>query len=276
MELNQLKKQEGVLWLRFKGENLEKRSIPIYELGQILISIQQIVTKAYLYDKKRMDAHAISNKKREELALQLAYHEKGSDLYGFTSFVGTIVGNEHFIKIIMSIITALTGYGAERLISIIKKKRPSKKELDELPGDRLLSAFIFSQVYNIFKRIDAIGSIKNIEISTKIKKKIHKVELTIDTKNAVRALQEVNFLGGKEEEKEIKGVVTRLNMKKNVVRVETEPHDVNIKLTNEDFRAIRLSRRKFVECRFIARPEYRFGIEKLKTNDYEGRLLEFC
>jgi len=45
-----MEQQESLLWLRFIGDDLNIKSLPIYELGTVLIAFQQIVNKAYLFE----------------------------------------------------------------------------------------------------------------------------------------------------------------------------------------------------------------------------------
>lgn len=269
MEKNQLTQKEGVLWIRFIGDNLETRSIPVYELGQVLISLQQIVYKTYLYKKGRLESRGLTKDEREQSALQISYHEKGSDIYGITSFLSDPTVN----TILMEMLKAMGVYAVKKLIDILKKKKPEKKDLKELPADRLHSAFIFEQVLNIFKRLESTGKISAIEISIKLGTESFKIELKTDTKKNVRDLRDETILGEKEEI--IEGTVTRLYLRQKIVYVLTEDDvHVKVKLTEDHFRNIRFNATLDKTVKFTVRPRYRFGMERLKTDEYEAESVE--
>lgn len=266
MEEKESIQKEGVLWIRFKGDYLGTRSIPIYELGQVLISLQQIVYKTYLYNKGHLESHRLTNHEREKLALQISYHEKGSDIYGITSFLSDPI----ISTILIDLLKAMGVYAVGKLIGILKKRKPEKDELSKLPADRLHSAFIFEQVHNIFKRIQSIGKISAIEMSIKYDNKSFKIELNTDTKKDVRALRNETILGEKEEI--IEGTVTRLYLREKIVYVLTEDDiHVKIKLTKDDFENIRINATVDKTIRFKkVRQKFRFGMESLKTDEYEA------
>ena len=269
MEKNQLTQKEGVLQIRFIGDNLETRSIPIYELGQVLISIQQIVYKTYLYKEDCLESRGLTRQKREQLALQISYHEKGSDIYGITSFISDPIVS----GILVEVLKAMGVYAVRKLINILKKRKPDKKELEELPAARLHSAFIFEQVLNIFKRIKSIGNISVIEMSIKHGMESYKIELKTDTKKNVRDLRNEIILG--ENEEIIEGIVTRLYLIPKIAYVLTEDDiHVKIKLTVDDFDKIRSIDNFDKAIKFIVRPKYRFGMERLKTDEYEAESVE--
>jgi hypothetical protein len=47
-------KEEPSLWLKFSGEELDVRSIPIYELGDTLIAVQRIIHKTFQFENGRL------------------------------------------------------------------------------------------------------------------------------------------------------------------------------------------------------------------------------
>lgn len=265
--------KEGVLWIRFVGKNLERRSIPIYELGQILISLQQIINKAYLYKKNRIESSGLKDDEREKLALQLFDHKKGSDIYGISQFLSDSSESDLLKTLFVDGIKALNGFSERKLIDILKKKKPTEDELKALSMDQLFLALIFVQVLNIFKRIDAIGGIDSIEISTTYNKENYNVLLNYSTKDEARELQKAVFLGEKEEV--IEGPVIRLHIIPSMVVVPTKRGNVKIYLSSDDFKRIRREAERDAEIKFIVKPRYRFGMEKIRTEEYEALSIEF-
>ena len=47
-------KEEPSLLLKFSGEGLDVRSIPIYELGDTLVAVQRIIHKTFLFENDRL------------------------------------------------------------------------------------------------------------------------------------------------------------------------------------------------------------------------------
>jgi len=58
-----MKDTDPIIWLRFIGEDLDLKALPIYELGSVLVALQRIIHKAYLYEKMPLNysQHLVSN-----------------------------------------------------------------------------------------------------------------------------------------------------------------------------------------------------------------------
>jgi len=66
-------KEEPSLWLKFSGEDLDVRSIPIYELGDTLVAVQRIIHKTFLFENDRLKKHAqLTQEERRRLSLQIS------------------------------------------------------------------------------------------------------------------------------------------------------------------------------------------------------------
>lgn len=60
--------RNSLIRLRFIGDQLENRSLPIYELGSTLISMQRIINKAYLFEREDLYRSAkLSREVRERV-----------------------------------------------------------------------------------------------------------------------------------------------------------------------------------------------------------------
>src|ERR1700742_3202198 len=99
--------EDSLLRLRFVGEDFERRSVPIYELGTTLVAIQRIVNKAYQFQNGELQQSArLDEEQRERMALQIGAREKASDGYGLVAFVI----DPFIVPIIQQVIaTAITG-----------------------------------------------------------------------------------------------------------------------------------------------------------------------
>jgi hypothetical protein len=264
------------LWIRFLGKKLETRSVPIYELGEVLVSIQQIINKAYLY-KAPSKKTALTKKEREKLALQISTRKKDSDAYGITSFLSDTVTQAFIAPIIVEALIALSKYGLKKIKEIFKKSKKDEKEIasDSSESDRKYIASIFPQIFNILRRIDAIGGITAIEIFVEPQTDVSIVVLKKEIKSYVKELKDIIFY---DDELEIEGMVTRFNTRTNMVRVETETYGnvkVFLNLNRNDFQTIRYDKRRFPKVKFKAKPRFHFGRESfLRLEEFEAELIE--
>ncbi|MBK9990838.1 MAG: hypothetical protein IPP19_08935 [Verrucomicrobia bacterium] len=77
-----------LLSIRFVGESLNTRGVPIYDLAQSLISIQRIIHKSYLATEGRLSDSPMATKaEREKLALRIGERKRNSDEYGLIAFL---------------------------------------------------------------------------------------------------------------------------------------------------------------------------------------------
>ena len=120
--------QTPLLWVRFEGEKLDQQSIPIYDLAQVFIAVQRIVNKTYLYNEKRLlKGEKLTQSEQELVSLQLKERQKGSDIYGLSSFLEDPVVTNIIIPLVLEGLVAL---GAYTYRTVVQK---NKKESSEAP-----------------------------------------------------------------------------------------------------------------------------------------------
>ena len=111
-------KDEPTLWLKFSGELLDVRSVPIYELGDTLIALQRIVYKASIQSNNRLNKYAqLTQDERKRLALQIAGKEKSSDLYALVPFMADAAVRQYLISLLKMSLGALGRYALKSVIS---------------------------------------------------------------------------------------------------------------------------------------------------------------
>ncbi|MDF5575772.1 hypothetical protein P3717_23255 [Vibrio parahaemolyticus] len=71
------KYENGLFTIRFIGDDLDKRGVSIYDLGESLIAFQRIINKAYLAQEDRLVKGAFpSSEERQHLALQIGQRKE--------------------------------------------------------------------------------------------------------------------------------------------------------------------------------------------------------
>jgi hypothetical protein len=78
---------ETLIWLRFEGEGLDIRGVPVYELGEVLIALQRIVHKAYPMQKT-------SQRQLEQLAATVRQDRVLQNLMGWLVKLGIDKGKQ--------------------------------------------------------------------------------------------------------------------------------------------------------------------------------------
>lgn len=178
--------------VRFVGKRFETRSVPIYELGEVLVALQRMINRAYLFSLsdigegeeallRRKSIHAKSV--RQKLSLQLAGREQGSDVYNLTWFADN-VGDEVVKAMLSQVDSALTAYTRKKVYAGTLAN-PSRVDSN--------ASAMYGEIQALTNRIKSVGDIEKIEISMQG----HKVPFVIDkkTKTYIRELQKLKYLG---------------------------------------------------------------------------------
>ncbi len=183
--------------IHFKGRQLEVQSVPIYELGETLLSIQRMVMQAYLIavdnekQKKKDHAetpdqiqHRINQKEvREGLSLRLAGQARGSDAYlleWFNSAAAVIA--PHLLNLALGIVfESGLKYMAKRVIVGGKVHRGA--------------SLLFNEFLVLSNRIERVGDIDSIEIYVQDNPK--PIVIDSNTKEYITRIREVPVLENK-------------------------------------------------------------------------------
>jgi hypothetical protein len=237
-----------ILWIKFEGEALRTRSLPIYELGSSLIAIQRIIHKAALFSEGKLekDFH-LPTRRREELALQISNHEKGSDLWGLTPFLTDPALGPIFQQIIAGALIALAAYVGQKI---------GKK--NETHQNQILIVNIFPDVKRLTDRIGNIGGVERIEFSGQQGKGGQGLIIDSRTQEYVREIEYQLVPGNKII---VSGVVTRLLPQSFQLDISDAPgHYIRVEMDGEQFEKIRrLPTLMEREIKFEGIPMYRLG-----------------
>jgi hypothetical protein len=253
---------DRLLSLRFIGNELEYKAVPIYELGQSLISIQRIVNKAYLLREGRLELESqLSNDEQRMVALQIGSRFKKSDGYGLIPLF-TDPATVEMLKTVLEVgIKALSIYMLAQVeIKMIQKKKETveKQGVVKKPSHHLgkkPSQMFISSIYNDVKvlteRLDRKGGIKNLEIALPEGYDLPPVNFSSDTKEYVRHLENQPVLG---ETQDISGIIERLDQ----FRLMAE-----VRLTNQQLVKV------YLEAELFQTARYRVGKDEIVT--FTGR-----
>ncbi len=257
MEKDKNCKNEEMLCIKFNGKKFEdgSRAVPIYELGQVLISFQQIIYKAFAY---KNDV-SLGDEERKKLSLQMTSRRTGSDIYGFTAFLSDPVVHAFIAPLVVEAVIALGKYASGKIGQLLSKNEPI---------DNYIAA-IFPQLLTIMQRIDSIGGVCSIQISVP---NGPSVTLGTETKKVMKDLKDKVFYG---DELEIRGIVIEFYPGRNLVIVEDEKFgNIKVYLGEVDFNEIRYKTERSTIIIFKGKPIYPFGKESyLKIEEFEANSI---
>lgn len=256
--------QEPILWLRFIGEELNVKAIPIYELGTVLIAFQRIINKAYLFEKDALSKGAkLRTAERQSCALQIGVHQKSSDEYGFISFLFDPVVIDHIKTLIVDGLVALGAYALGKIAS---------KNNEKPPPNQFFIGSIYNEVNVINDRIENIGGVNSIEIRGGKGVEVDPVSFTTETQSYIRQLENETFLG---ELQALEGTITKLYPNRLIVEMKIEPnYYTKVFMDDANFDVVRYRTRTGDVLKFMGRPIYKLGQQTTKIREFEAVSIE--
>lgn len=267
-------KQEPLLWLNFSGEQLDVRSVPIYELGDTLVAIQRIIHKTFLFENDRLRKGAqLTQKERQRLSLQISERRKSSDLYALIPFAADPAIQQYLTTLLKVGLDTLAKYTLQSVLSDTTKKRPGTTAIQarNVEGSLLVGA-IYAEIVQITNHINNIGGIDSIELIPSSEFKVSPVKLTSDTQRYVREIVNESYRGAPEE---IVGYVTRLYPNRLLAEIKLAPSRyVKVGLDEESFRYLRYETESEQQLRFKGRPIVRLGKDITTFQEFEAESVE--
>jgi hypothetical protein len=258
-------REETSLWLKFSGQELDVRSIPIYELGDTLIAIQRILNKAHLYRERRLQKRAqLTEDERRRLSLQIAERKKGSDVYGLIPFAADPQIQQYLITLLKIGITSLGKYA---LGKVLEPSRPKGIAAEGSPGSFFAGA-IYGETVQITNHIYNIGGIETIELIPGAALEIPAVKLTPATREYVREIANEVLRG---EKTEITGYVTKLYPNRSMADIKLAPSRyVKVYLDEEAFEFVRYHTQQEEHLTFQGIPLLRLGKDEGTFQEFEA------
>ncbi|KUO96125.1 hypothetical protein [Ferroacidibacillus organovorans] len=238
-----LENRKSLLKIRFIGEELSEKSVPIYDLGESLISVQRLVHKAYLetrgYHKGRQQ---LSSVERRKLALQISARQKQSDSYLLDAFLAshpilTGIYSTTIGACISEMITAVAVYSKKQIHTMFDSRTKPKEPANSAMEAKLQFIInLYSEVATIANRVNNTSRVTQVELHTQDDFNLEKVQFDIDNRDYIRSLYGEKFTAS---ESTITGLIESLNIARQTATVRTPSGIVNVKMKSTDFAKVR-------------------------------------
>lgn len=263
--MSKLHENSSVLTVRFVGEELKTKGLPIYELGTVFISLQRLVHKAHLAAAARLEKGSTPTKEeRKVLALQIHSHEKHSDFYAPVPFL-TDPNTFYAVKNALDfVLHGIASYALERVLDVVTGEKDERKQI--------YIGAIHADVVNIVNRIENVGGCDSIEIGAPPLAPDAVVKFTKTTKAYTHLITDKVFLGAVQV---IEGRAFKLYP--NIAMVEIRrPGGRTCKafLDEKNFESVRYGQIKSPYLRITGRPRYRIGMEGKSFDEFEATAVE--
>lgn len=266
--------KDKAILLKFSGENLDIRSVPIYELGDTLVAVQRIVHKAFLFENGRLEKHAqLTQIERKKLSLQINERRKSSDLYALIPFLSEPICQEYLGSLLKVGMGALAKYALQTVFSKKSTEGGEKTSINarDIEGSVFTGA-IYADTVQITNHIHNIGGVESIELIPEGGLDVPPIKLTRDTQEYVRDLAHKSFRG---ESQEIVGIVTRLIPNRLIAEVKLAPaRYVKVGLTEDAFLFVRYNTEQEQLLRFRGYPISRLGEDLSTFREFEALFVE--
>ncbi len=262
--------EDPSIWLKFSGDELDVRSIPIYELGDTLVAIQRIIHKTFQFENGRLKKGAhLTQAERKRLSLQISEHRKSSDLYALIPFAADPVLQQHLHTLLKMGLGSLAKYA---LKSVLKPKSGTTSiQSRDVEGSVLVGA-IYAETVQITNHINNIGGIDSIEIIPSPTLNMPSIKLTPETQTYVREIKNESYRG---EPDEIVGYVTNMSPNRLLAEIKLAPSRyVKVGLSEEDFDFVRYKTGSEQQLRFKGRPVVRLGKDLNTFQEFEAESVE--
>jgi hypothetical protein len=271
-EEHSLQDSNELMWLKFIGPDLHRRSLPIYELGQSLVSMQRIINKAYLYRHDRLfHSSGLTPVERRMVSLQVVSREKASDAYGLAPFVLDPLAQQLLAELIAAGIVGIASYVFQRLRGRLSNSVEATSEpLTSRPHETSFAISIYPEVSELVARIGNVGGTSVIQITTQGRsEQTQHIEITPETKSYVNAIEGEIALGATMI---FTAKPWKLIPEQNVIEVRRGKKQRTIKVIvpSESFDRIRYHPEKDVKVEFIGRPVFRLGAKLTTYSEFEA------
>lgn len=267
-------KEEPSLLLKFSGEGLDVRSIPIYELGDTLVAVQRIIHKTYLFENDRLKKHAqLTQDERQRLSLQISERRKSSDVYALIPFAADPALQEYVLTLLKIGLGTLAKYALKSVLSDTSKQKSGTTSIQarDVQGSVLVGA-IYAETVQITNHINNIGGIDSIELIPSSGMNIASIKLTTDTQKYVREIANESYRADPDE---IVGYVTHLYPNRLLAEIKLAPSRyVKVGLDEESFRFVRYDTVSEQQLRFKGRPIVKLGKDLSTFQDFEAESVE--
>jgi hypothetical protein len=257
---------QPIFSIRFIGEQLDQRSVPIYELGQVFIAIQRLYHKAYLVERDRLEKGAFPDKgERQNLALQVSVREKRSDMYGLAPFLADPTFMAMFRSLTEHVLLGIESYARHKLLEWLRGDKETKKQI--------YIGSIHAEVVNIVDRIDGTSGCSSILIGSPTFHRGPPIQLDARTRAYAHDVSGEYYLG---QVQTMRGSVYKLYPNILMVEIRRRPGSKKCKLyfNEKDFDRVRYHQIRSPLVTVTGRPRFRIGTERHSFDEFEVNKIE--
>lgn len=260
------KYENGLLTIRFIGDDLDKRGVNIYDLGESLIAIQRIINKAYLASEDRLFKGAFPKKEeRQLLSLQVGQRKRASDAFSLLPVLADPAVQQAMTKVMDWVISGVFGYYVGDVLERVREEKD--------PNKRILIGSIFTEISAIVNRISASGGVDAISLGSPLLGKETIAAFRPETKDYLVSIKNETFLGSYQE---IQGEVYKLYPSSKIVGIKrARGATVTVFLNESDFDEIRFIQETRPVFIFKGHPIYKLGVETKSINEFDAGAIEY-
>lgn len=262
--------EEPLLLLKFEGQSLDLRSVPIYELGDTLMALQRIVHKSFLFDKERLRKNAqLRRDERARLSLQISDRTKSSDVYALVPFVTDPLVRQYITSLLKLGLSSLGKYAAQKVLSsLTDAPSDSKAPIPSTTESSALIGAIYAEAVQITNHINNIGEVEKIEIVPHPSVQVAPIAVTKETQGYVRRIAYESYRGPKGE---IIGSVTRLDPSRHSAEIRVRAGQyVKVRMNSESFNFVRYETGQYEKLRFVGHPVFKVAKDLAALGEFEA------
>lgn len=257
--------------VRFTGDELAVRGVPIYELGDTFIALQRILHKAYLYERGRLiEGAPLRRVERQQLSLQIVDRERSSDLYVLAPFLADPFAQQMIAAAVGAGLETLLDYAKQRVVST--RSRSHSSEGPTMVEGSYFAGAIYAETVQITNHISNIGGIDSIELRPTGPVASRPVVMTEATQTYVRGLADHIVYG---PEQQVVGYVTRLHPNRLMADIKVAPsHYVRVHMDEEMFDYVRYGTEQEETLAFRGKQIIKLGGTQARVTEFEADSVE--
>ena len=262
--------KEELLQIKFDGLRLKTQAMPIYELGETFIAIQQAVHKGWLIETGSEQRELLRRDVRRDLALEIRSHSKSSDLYSLASVLADPRAITLATSAISLVLKGFASYAAKKVLKkIIGKDGKSRSVLvEESPGAIVLINSTYNQVTQVQRPIGGIGGCERLVLTSPFETKCGPIVFDQETKTYTAALAREIAYG---PSRTIVGRPYRLYVSSKTLTLSGK-RKINVRFEDDKlFDRVRYAKSGVQQFQFEGRYVFQLGDESRRSDNFEAR-----
>jgi hypothetical protein len=270
--------KDELLTIRFKGERLKKEAIPIYELGQSFIALQQAVHKAWSISTSTSLSHIRRAEIRRAIALEVVQYKKSSDLFVLGAVFANPVVAPILTEAIKLTISGLFKYAQKAVLDgSDRQKTPNILIKDNSNSSITINNFAgssYAQVTQLQTPIGGFGGVEEIELSSPLYTPKEVIVLDESTKKYTASIGQQELYGAVEH---LEADPYKLYTRSSSLVAIHKGEKIFIRFSNPElFNFVRYQDKKNYTFKFTGRRVFKLNEESLAQGTFESDAVELA